>query len=775
MLKWSYGELLLQQPNFQSNPDDKIFDIADVHNVMSAQLFKDVLAALEAQHDQIRNQSMKRRARMVKECWQMMAFFRKHVEDNDLVGSSAGSFFSQIFNVLPTGGVGEKPCGLATQSNQSEFVRGLLKELLRSAKIVSLSDAKLGLREGTALMDRTASGISSSLLLEPNTDGRNLKDTGKNRLLWVAHWERLGKFVRGNLECCVGRIGQVVLVKSVSTWKVSFSPPLDLNEFGVDASGPRHRVAVLEMANIHPWINMFACFRIGMRGVPRDFSLCLAYLGFWSSEIQLPSGDELYGNYASRREFVEHELPNCYTITLTKAQADLIYNLGVLISVWDLIAGFGKSMLLAITAFMFHRKTEPTCPDRIAYVVAPTHETCADLAQTLSKFFSKREVLQIRVVEEVDAEATSFVDLAQTWVDLIAQDDLSDEFAFLSIIDVCIHALSGQQRNCVHQALPVSIYRAVTALFAVRHCFLHMVLYAELAASRRAALKAVKVVVCTIEGRVKLKGKLSPWPKMLGERKYEIVLIDEMESVGKMQAGACLVGAHGAILSGDENQDLGRKSMTRQTGASGISMGSSENVNQYNEDKWYMRPDPLHFLPVPEWASSLKAAAPDGVIKIHKGFETRRLGNDVVLLLRYLFPYLEENNLISLPGAPNTMICPVFVDPNASDWQYAARNETGSRQEVTKSLLFFKIALAIVALEVVLLVHSSEESQRERGNILVMWSLARPLKEFESFLTENFTKSCVAMHTSLGFPWTDMVEEKYAVGQWLTRRVENDL
>ena len=59
----------------------------------------------------------------------------------------------------------------------------------------------------------------------------------------------------------------------------------------------------------------------------------------------------------------------------------------------------------------------------------------------------------------------------------------------------------------------------------------------------------------------------------------------------------------------------------------------------------------------------------------------------------------------------------MFVDPDASDWQYAGRNESGSRQEVTKSLQFFKIALAIVALEVVLLVHRSEESQRERGNI----------------------------------------------------------
>ncbi len=49
---------------------------------------------------------------------------------------------------------------------------------------------------------------------------------------------------------------------------------------------------------------------------------------------------------------------------------------------------------------MFHRDTDETLPDRIAYVVAPTHETCSDLAQTLSTFFEFREVPQIRVLEE---------------------------------------------------------------------------------------------------------------------------------------------------------------------------------------------------------------------------------------------------------------------------------------------------------------------------------------------------------------------------------------
>ncbi len=136
---------------------------------------------------------------------------------------------------------------------------------------------------------------------------------------------------------------------------------------------------------------------------------------------------------------------------------------------------------------------------------------------------------------------------------------------------------------------------------------------------------------------------------------------------------------------------------------------------------------------------------------------------------------LAENNLVSLPEAPNTLICPVFVVTNMSDWQYAPRNATGTRREATRSLLFFKISLAIVALEVVLLVHSSDTSQRDQGNILVMWSLSRPLREFESFVSQYFTQACVAMEASLGFSESAETTTMYTTQKWLTRTREGDL
>ncbi len=155
-------------------------------------------------------------------------------------------------------------------------------------------------------------------------------------------------------------------------------------------------------------------------------------------------------------------------------------------------------------------------------------------------------------------------------MDRIAHQDLHLQFSFVSIIDHCIDAVLSDLQTCVREAPTTTIARAVTALFALRNCFLHLVLYNDLAASRKKSLRAVKVVVCTKQGRLKLKGKLSHWPRLLGQRTHEIMLMDEMESVGNMQAAACLVGAHGAILSGDENQDPGRNSMTRQTGASSL-------------------------------------------------------------------------------------------------------------------------------------------------------------------------------------------------------------
>ncbi len=777
--KWSDGELLCE-PNLGKEPKDFYYGINKVPELMSDQLYRDVLVALNQECKEIGKSGLRRRSRMAKESWQMMGFFEKDVEDR-VLGGHAGNFFSQIFNVLPTGGVGAKPCGTEVMSTQAEFMKAQLKELLRHAKTVSISHVKSGLREGTAVLDPTGSGFSSSLLLKPHQDETNLKDSGQNRLLWVVHWERLQKFMWENhLDGYVGRIGQVVLVKSVSGWKVSVSPPLDLHKFGVDLSESRkqggHRVAVLELADIQPWINMFGCLKAAMDGNPKDLSLSVGYLGFCNPEIEWTDCDVLYGNPGSRRQFIEDTLPTMYGIRLTQGQAHLIYNLGAAISVWDMFAGFGKSLLLAISARLFHRENDTKQPDRIAYVVAPTRETCAELVQTLSTFFDPQEILQIRVVEEDDAEGASFVDLEQTWVDRIAINDLSPQFTFLNIVDDHLDALSSDLQNRVEDAPQESIYRAVTELFALRHCFLHLVLYEDLTKSRQEALKAVKVVVCTIQDRLKLKGKIFPWDKMLGERTHEVLLMDEMEGVGKLQAASCLVGAHSAIFSGDENQDSARNSMTRQTGSSCISMCASMNVQQFGEDKWYLRPNPLHFLPVPQWACFLRGTAPPGFVDPHKGFQTQSLGNDVVALLKHVFPYLKENGLVSHPEAPNTLICPVFVDPKNSDWQYTSRNATGTRQEVTKSAQFFNLALAILVLEVVLLSHSSVESERDQGNILVMWSLSRPLREFESFVSQYFTLACVAMHRSLGFPWSARDGRMYTNEKWLTdTRYEGDL
>ncbi len=778
VFKWSDGKLTLDDLTDTTAIDQ--VNICEVPRAMDRTLYECILNALQISGD-IRKTSIKRKARIAEDSWRLVGFLMQAIPNDALFSSDAGRFFAQVFNVEPMMGVASRLGGRDAIEDSKEFLKPVLKEILQHARIVSTASVQRPLLSGWAY-DRKGNGSSSVLFVEPRRDVNSLKDTGKNRLLWVTSRRALQEFVDGGDEDkWLATIGQVVLVKSVSKWKTSVSPPLDMAKLGDGQSETYPSLVILEFGDIHQFINMHSCFNKAF-----DDRLCLPWLGYLNDGTISSMGDEFYGNKESRESLIMTLLRDKYNISLTEKQTKLIMQLGPPISVWNVFAGFGKSLLLAIAACIFHRCTDNTTPDRIVYVVAPTHETCADLARTLQIFFDRRELLQIRMVED-DSDSAGVIDLVDIWVRNIAHAEFRDHFEFLTLLDELIYRLSKRERRWYDRHLlsnqrrewylPDKPYYAIWKLFSLRHLFLHSELYRNLSQCRKKSLKAVKVVVCTVQGRLKLKGNLSPWSKMLGDRKYELLFMDEMESVGRLTAAACLVGAHGAILSGDENQDPGRKSMSRQTGVLSLP-NPSENAKPTVEHNRSTRPDPLHFQPVPEWAEQVKKKFPK-FLDIRRCLETRRLGQDVVNLIKHLDPNLQP--LVSCPESPNTLLCPVFVDTRhecEDPWQYAQRDPGGQRFEVIRSPLFFKIALAIVALEAVLQVHSCENSKVfKNGNILVMWSLSRPLKDFECFVKEHFTAACVHMERSLlDFPCgIDDISCKYTVREWLEQSPDNDL
>ncbi len=204
----------------------------------------------------------------------------------------------------------------------------------------------------------------------------------------------------------------------------------------------------------------------------------------------------------------------------------------------------------------------------------------------------------------------------------------------------------------------------------------------------------------------------------------------------------------------------------------------SGNVKCSDEDNFSIPPDPSRSQPLVELAQNVKKERP-GALGIHGGLETHRLGDQVQTLLEHLCPNPQEP--VSSSELPNPIVLPVFVDTqHASEddpSQYAQRNASGTQLEVIRSPLFFKIALAIVALEAVLQVHSCDNSNvLKKGNILVMLSLWRPLHDFEGFVNQYFTQACVEMERSLGLRTaTNNIAEQYKVENWLGDNPDADL
>ncbi len=204
---------------------------------------------------------------------------------------------------------------------------------------------------------------------------------------------------------------------------------------------------------------------------------------------------------------------------------------------------------------------------------------------------------------------------------------------------------------------------------------------------------------------------------------------------------------------------------------------SSGNVKCSEEDNFSIPPHPSRSEPVVELAQNVKKERP-GALGIQGGLVTQRLGNQVQALLEHLCPNPQEP--VSSSELLNAIVLPVFVDTqHASEddpSQYAQHNASGAQLEVIRSPLFFKTALAIVALEAVLQVHSCDNSNvLKKENILVMLSLWR-LRDFEGFVNQYFTQGCVEMERSLGLRTaTDNIAEQYKVENWLGDNPDADL
>ena len=89
-------------------------------------------------------------------------------------------------------------------------------------------------------------------------------------------------------------------------------------------------------------------------------------------------------------------------LALSDTQHEFLHKIGKPITLWNVFAGMGKSVLLGAAARLFIRHPLSDRQKRIAFACAPGNETCADLAAIMRRFFNANEVLHLRIVDSHD-------------------------------------------------------------------------------------------------------------------------------------------------------------------------------------------------------------------------------------------------------------------------------------------------------------------------------------------------------------------------------------
>ena len=135
----------------------------------------------------------------------------------------------------------------------------------------------------------------------------------------------------------------------------------------------------------------------------------------------------------------------------------------------------------------------------------------------------------------------------------------------LDMIDDAISALKiyAKFEKILHeQIVKEKIYSeaphfgAMLLLLAARHKLLSTILYPALAMRKKDVLRKVKVIICTLTGRMKIASGLSIWTSWLDvHNRTQLFLLDEGHNSSSISVGAAAKNSCALIVAADSTQD----------------------------------------------------------------------------------------------------------------------------------------------------------------------------------------------------------------------------
>jgi len=372
--------------------------------------------------------------------------------------------------------------------------------------------------------------------------------------------------------------------------------------------------------------------------------------------------------------------------------------------------GAGKTTLAEVIVLMvlLHNRAAKF------FVVEPTKEMCAAAEARLLRGAGK--VGLPHAVSRVGYNDDTGEDYMTGFITARLDAECTESLALLRAVDRSITFLeAGRGTPCERVASGLIRY-----LLARRHDLLDRCYYRERQWKRARIIEDIRVFVVTPAKLAELRGVGNEWSCLLEDSSVTWCLIaDEMQRYSWKTVAAMAIGCSVCILTGDVDQ--------------GPDPGQKEKEN-----------DPFRaaFSAAPRWLVRAREIQRSPLV------ETMRLGATHVEMLQTMFPGRHRDMVSHRGGRGESGDSQVLLTrlPRLSDWVHCA-----ATSEIVWSPTFTKHCGALVAVELVQLLHDREEG-KHTGGVMIVSFLKSFLRELECFLEANLPALCAAAHELLDEP-----------------------
>ena len=406
-------------------------------------------------------------------------------------------------------------------------------------------------------------------------------------------------------------------------------------------------------------------------------------------------------------------------------QRDRIMALAKFVTKFGYIAGAGKTKTILALAHMARHY----CKESLVWIAAATNKVSEELHERWVEFTPEDELVHLAVGP--GSGLSGYTDHGWNWLQHRIECAMPVETAILSAVDATVKVLQASVTftregfdagNC-------PVRQLLVLLLALRHEYLDEHVYGQCEKAESLVIDKVRGVVSSVSTLLKVNGCASPWSCFFGESRRLVLLLDEVNSSAFEEATGCLTEFDLLVCAGDGNQVVQEQKQDTRV---------EPKINVQSRG-----PQPLQRHNAGQWADGVAKHAPSNV-DASSSLHQYRFGPTGIAFVKYVFP---EHQALSCPvGQPDTMVIPWFFGDLRwyGDWVYH------NWDEVLRSRFAFAGALGILAVELVLAYLRGVG--KEPCQILILWGLLKPLKQFQDYVAQNFKGVCEEVHGAWDLP-----------------------